>query len=130
MEGKAGGSGAYREAQGRRKGGMVMRQLKVGDKLWFVSSRRNGLDREVVVMKVGRKWAYLSGRDRIDLESWGMDGGEYISPGRCYESKDAYESSKALWEEWSLFKRKVAKIEIPGTMTLERISELSKEFGI
>lgn len=92
-----------------------MAELKVGQKLWCVSRERYGRikpdDREVTITKVGRKWAYLDypSRDeyRIDKSTLFIDGGEYTSPGRCYHSREEYESELARETTWDLIRRKV-----------------------
>lgn len=85
--------------------------LQVGQTLWFVPRVRHlGQPQEVTVAKVGRKWAELDGRrGRIAVETLAMDGGEYASPGRCYLSREAWESEVALREVWRAFQRQVER---------------------
>ena len=48
-------------------------------------------EQEVVVEKVGRRWATIAGvRYRIDVKTLQADGGGYSSPGTCYLDKDAF----------------------------------------
>lgn len=84
-------------------------KLKVGDRLWWVPDR--GEAGEVVVKKVGRKWATVGkddGREwmdnRIDYQNPQMpaDGVRWQSHGRCYRTKEEYELTLqclALWRE-------------------------------
>ncbi len=92
-----------------REGVKVADKLKVGDKLWWVPNR--GEAGEVVVKKVGRKWATVSRttwgsnmEQRIDFRDPSMpaDSGGYSSPGRCWRTKEEYQLYQqrlALWGE-------------------------------
>lgn len=64
--------------------------LKVGQSVFYVPNHRYGTPAYVKVQKVGRKWATLDNRVRIEIESGVADGGEYSSPGAAYLSKDDY----------------------------------------
>ena len=81
--------------------------IDVGSKFWFVSSeRRKGLaveQREIEVTKVGKRWAYFGTRERFDIESCEVDGGVYNSPGRIYESQQAYLAFFAADTQWRRF---------------------------
>lgn len=87
-------------------------KLKVGDSLLFVRLRylrQGGPDvYDVTVTKIGRRWVYLSNDYRIDAETWAADAGEYISPGTCHTSREAYEAALQAEAEWELLKRCVA----------------------
>lgn len=77
--------------------------LQVGQTLWFEGAHRHnaGLS-EVTVTKVGRKWAQLSNHERIDVQTLYADGGQYVSPGRCWLSKvecDAEANRQAAWSD-------------------------------
>jgi hypothetical protein len=102
--------------------------LVEGQKLWFVSSQRHGGEpREVTVGKIGRKWATISsGADRIDRETLVADGGQYISPGRCYLSQQAYEDAKRLSDDWRAFTTDVEKTRwhVPPGVTPETIAHV------
>lgn len=93
-------------------------KLAVGDRLWLVERTWNGFPRqyEVVVSKVGRVWAHISDVDRadrshgrIDLETLAVDGGQYISPGRCFRSQAEYEERLRLAEAWDDFRKQVSQ---------------------
>lgn len=45
---------------------------------------------EEVIVRVGRKWAYIEKGYRFD-DSGYMDGGEYSSPGKVWESEAEYD---------------------------------------
>jgi hypothetical protein len=75
--------------------------LTVGQELWLVPDR--GLARAVKVVKVGRKWADLDNRGRVDMATMALDGGEYSSPGRCYLSRDEHDREVELRIAWAYF---------------------------
>lgn len=102
--------------------------LQIGQTLYFVPRHlRDRRSENVTVEKIGRKWATLSNRHRIDIETLVVDGGEYSSPGRCYLSKDEYEAESALQSTWNSFKREIERqSRIPGGVTVERIAEARK----
>lgn len=79
--------------------------LKVGQQLWFVSSLRGGLAHYVTVKKIGRKWADIGQRDRISLETLVADGGNFMSPGSCYLSKEEHEQMIARSVRWARIQR-------------------------
>lgn len=110
--------------------------LKVGDILWRVyHDKRRGDPSFVQVSKVGRKWADITWlghshvTGRIDVETLRMDGGDHSSPGTCYRSKKDYEAKVDLQKAWEEMYRRLCHI-VPKGITLERIKELSKEFGL
>jgi len=83
--------------------------LKVGQKLFFVySDKRRGPAGDVEVTKVGRKWAELSSHYRIDLVTLEADGAGYMSPGRCYLGREAYEAEVKLSRAWDDLRSKVS----------------------
>ena len=69
-------------------------------------------------MKVGRKWAELDNRERIDLETLISDGGRYAQNGRCYVSQEAYEQAEALVLAWIKLKRDLHYGRIPEDVTI------------
>jgi hypothetical protein len=78
--------------------------LTVGQELWFVPGGRRYARqaRDVRVIKIGRKWAYLDYSNyRIDKDTLYVDGGDYISPGRCYLGKDLWEREQERSELWN-----------------------------
>lgn len=91
-----------------------MPPLAVGQTLHFVPAHRhNGNSHDVVVMKIGRKWADIRPADwqhkshRIALDDWRADGGGYSSPGRCYASKEVYDAETARREAWQGLQRQM-----------------------
>jgi len=74
---------------------------KVGQ-TWWLSMRDHARgSREVVVEKVGRKWATLTGGYRVALGTLHVDGGEYSSLGMLWRSRAEYEahaeSNRLIW---------------------------------
>lgn len=75
--------------------------LTAGQKLFYVPTRRPENAHEVTITKVGRKWAQvLELRYRIDVNTLAVDGGQWISPGQCYYSRELYEEHLELRRAW------------------------------
>src|SRR4051812_39221275 len=104
-----------------------MINLVVGQKLWWVNNRNRPDAYEVVVTKVGRKWATIDDRHRIDLSTLHADRAGYSSPGRCYLSRTDWEAETALNAAWEEFRREVGNIyRRPAYVTLENIATARK----
>ncbi len=103
---------------------MAVIQVTEGQSLWLVASDNAKTQRAVTVTKVGRKWATLSNGQRIDIETLAVDGGQYVSPGQCYESQHVYEQAMALHIAWQKFTRDVRDMQRPAHMTIEKIAEI------
>ncbi len=107
--------------------------LQVGQKLWFVGSHRHSGDPcEVIVEKIGRKWATIDKMaDRIDIETLVADGNGYSSPGRCYLSRAEYESKIALDNAWGEFTKLMRNAyQMPNGMTVEKIAQARAILGL
>lgn len=108
--------------------------LEVGQKLWLVLSRNSSHQQEVTVTKVGRKWATLDHGYRpyrIDKESMEVDGGQYMSPGRCHLSRDEYERAKKRGDDWSSLLSAIRnRWSPPPRATSESIAEARKLLGL
>lgn len=103
-------------------GGSMKLNPKVGDKLWRVLSGGRG-SYETTVTKVGSKWIYFrEGRGRCDFDG-NIDGGNYLSPGTCYPTKEVYEAELALRDAWCEFTTKVSDRRMPKGMTVEKIQQ-------
>jgi hypothetical protein len=87
--------------------------LTVGQKLWYVPSERRDKPFEVTVENVGRKWAKIGYRLRVDKETLWADGGEYSSPGRCYLSEEDYLRELDFNATWTRFRMKVGNMYYP-----------------
>lgn len=83
--------------------GGYLREVKPGDKLYYVSDGRRESRRWVEVKKVGRIWIYL-GHMRASVKTGIIDGHGYSSPGRVFVSQEE-------------------------VVEVERINRLSAEFG-
>lgn len=104
--------------------------FKVGQKLWFVPSQtRTGSPREVTVEKVGRVWATLDNDRRCDA-SGRVDGGQYQSPGHCYESRELYELQRSRLTAWRRFKYGLEGKKMPDALTIEALAQISVSLEI
>lgn len=105
-----------------------MIELKVGQSLWFVPNgiSRRGDPREVTVIKVGHKWVTLDIGNppyRMAKGEMSVDGKGYMSPGRCYLSREEYESEVAVLAAWCDLVTLI-NTRSPDGMTLEKIKEI------
>lgn len=104
-------------------------EFTVGQKLWYVpGSERRGTPHLVTITAVGRKWISLDdGYYRFEKADATMriDGGNYMSPGRCYRSQEAWQVETALKAAWKKFREDIIYETnvAPSGMTLERIEE-------
>ena len=108
-----------------------MGKLIEGQKLWWVPQRhRNANEKEVTVLKVGRKWAQLDNNERIDIETLVADAGQYSSSGCCYLSREEYEQCKALTQAWSKLKHDLQYWRNPEGVTIGDIEAARKLLGL
>ena len=109
--------------------------LKVGQKLWMVVSLNRTEEYEVEVVKIGRKWATLSGRygrvDRVDIETLQVDSGQYTSYKSVYLSRDDYLNEVALNKAWKSLSRFFSNHNNrPAKATVESIKQAKELLGI
>jgi hypothetical protein len=75
-----------------------------GQELWFVASDRRSCARNgyVKVNAVGRKWITLGkqGQMRAHKDTLIVDGRGFSSPGRCYLTREEYETERANDAAW------------------------------
>jgi hypothetical protein len=103
----------------------------VGKTLFFKGHNDAGYhDRYVEVTKIGRKWVELSNRQRVLLTSVDVDGGEYSSPGRLYETLEDYQKELEIKKAWYSFVNCLAHTNPPEGMTLEKIDQLRVLVGL
>jgi len=104
--------------------------LKVGQKLYWVPYVRWAPgEQEVIVEKVGRKWATLVGfRHRIDIKTLLADGGEYSCPGSCYLDREGFLSEREAKKAWDLLGEKM-RYSSPGGIGAEAIRQAMKLLG-
>lgn len=104
-----------------------MESLTVDQKLWCVVTFRHGRylktpeQCEVKVLKVGRKFADLSNGERLVLATMTLDGGQYSSPGKCYESKDVYDKTEGARLVWNQLKVDFCNSTMPENITQDEI---------
>lgn len=103
-----------------------------GQKLWLVPSQRYmGEPHEVTITKVGRKWLTLDNRHRAAVDGLALDGGEYMSPGVCYLTREEWEFEKALNDAWSKLRRDVDLARrVPSGITVRCIHDARKLLGL
>lgn len=102
----------------------------VGQTLYFVyRDRRMGSPRGVTVTRVGRKWAEIGGRLRIDVSTWEADGGDFMPPGQCYASKDEYDAEVRLANAWLLLRNNMPT-RPTGGVTIDDIAKAAALLGL
>jgi len=88
--------------------------VREGDTFYYVPAyRRDGSGYNIVVTKVGRKWAGFKRTDsqwqrdegRFDITTFAVDGGDFSSPGNIYRSEDDYREKVALNQRWNAIAR-------------------------
>ena len=99
-------------------------KLKVGQTLFMVKTY--GGNRLVTVTKVGRKWATLNTRHRVNIETLIVDGGNYNSPGKCYLTEAEYRQKIELETTWEKLKNKLNWARLPEGITTTDILEAAK----
>ena len=98
---------------------MKREKLIEGQKLWWVPNRnRYQNEKEVTVLKVGRKWAQLDNHERIDIETLVAASGNYSPSGRCYISREEHEQKKALEQAWRKLKEDFQYKSAPNCVTI------------
>ncbi len=99
-------------------------KFEIGQTLWFVKNFSKGkLGDEVVVEKVGRVWVTLSNRMRCDFDGV-VDGGNYSSPGRIWESKEIYDKEIEQKLSWDHFKEAICRMERPYPFDIEMLGNV------
>lgn len=107
---------------------MAKTNLRVGQKLFFVSSGSDQKTREVTVNSVGRKWAELSNFCRIDIKTFVADGGKYDSPGKCFINIEEYVDKKTAMSEFHRLRNEVYACKFNESVTAEDIREIRSFF--
>jgi hypothetical protein len=96
--------------------------FRAGDKVVFHNTQRpNNPPRSMVITGVGRRWANLDSGYRFDLETLEVGGGEHSSPGRVYQSFDAYEAEMARRDLWRELKKRTEAWSPPAKLKAETI---------
>jgi hypothetical protein len=101
----------------------------VGQELWFVpaDSRHVASSCSVKVLKIGRKWATVEETgygDQCNLESGWINHPGYSSPGRCWPSKEAWETERQRQAEWNNLQRRLTRSP-PDHLSLDDIKALT-----
>jgi len=94
------------------------RPLQVGQALWFQSSERFITSGDVIVTKIGRKWAYLCNGQKIDLTDWIS----FSCCGQCWLTKSHFDAHAAKCVAWSKLRLRIERTHSPPSgATLEAI---------
>ena len=81
------------------------------------------------ITKIGRSKGHyeLHGRKgSFFLDNGAVDGGKYSSPGRAWESVEAYEADKELGEMWNDMVRRVPAYSRPKHITKAHIEQIKQ----
>ena len=97
--------------------------MKIGDTLYYVPVSQWQQARELVVTKVGRVWAEVSGTGpRVQWRTLEMD--EYGSRGgRYYLSREAYEAEQARSAAWAALRKGMDRWSVPDGVTIADIEQ-------
>ena len=110
---------------------MSERTLKTGDVLWYVPrDRRFAKPHSVTVGKVGRVWADIGFRSRIDKTTLVADGHGYSSPGRCYWSESEWAEGVARDRAWAQLRGAFGYGPPSSGVTAEDIRTAAKLLGL
>jgi|GEM_PF-2459142 len=109
--------------------------LVVGQVLYYApyDQRGGSKPRDVVVLSIGRKWAYISdGHDaRIDLKTLVRDSGEYSPRGQIYLSQAVYEAEVKMNADWRSFRQQIDVLySPPAGISHEDIAQIRRLLGI
>ena len=113
--------------------------VKVGDTVYHVPTRRLGEPSYAYVVGIGRKWVSWSLYPergtvdfRFDKSTGYVDGKGYSSPATVYASREEHEAATLLYKAWSN-----ARLIVnghfgppPAGVTVERIREAMKLLGL
>lgn len=105
--------------------------MQVGQKLLYVPNQSYGRQPEpyeVQVVSVGRKWAIAKDHGapkKINIDTLAVDGGAYMSPGRCWYSRELWQESVEIKKYWDLFRKEIENhFNPPEQLSLEGIRTL------
>ena len=93
----------------------------VGQKVYVVPNNDGGrglTSYEETITKLGRKWGYLQHweRNKFDLKTGEIDGGQYTSPAKVYPDKELYDLHVLRQARWANIKQHMPYI-VPNTIT-------------
>lgn len=103
--------------------------MKVGDTVYVVldeNSRTKGLSG---VVRVGRKWIYLSIGLRMEKSTMLLDGGGCSTPGRCYMTEQDYLDEVSRHSLWSKLRSGLTRTA-PSSVSNDDIKAAMKLLGI
>ena len=105
---------------------------EVGMAIFVVpAGNHRGKPYTVTITKIGRKWAELGLYNyRMDMTTWRLDGGGYLSPGTCYPSEQTYIEEVELSRMWDSFVSNLSRWYPPSSVTVEAIKQAEKLLGL
>lgn len=104
--------------------------LGTGCELWYVPDSGLGLPHQVSVGKVGRRWAEIGPRLKVDLETlrvWSNNGQH--SWGQCYTRREEYERTTWLGKAWRIIRDNI-DWSPPDNITPEQIEQIASILGL
>lgn len=100
--------------------------------MWYVDSNVRDSGRPLTVVSVGKRWAALA-RDshsrpymRVDIATDMVDGGKYSSPGKVWESREAYENHASKIQQWDEL-RKLCSQRVPDHLSLNDLQDIASK---
>jgi hypothetical protein len=91
---------------------MIDQEYKVGQELWFASSKKYRSSCMVTIIAVGRKWLKLHNGLRADKVTFEVDGGQYLSPGKLYATKEEWDAKCERGKAWGELWQKITDMSV------------------
>jgi len=105
--------------------------MKVGDTLYYrYNDRYQMRSGYAEVVKVGKKWATLSNKSRIDLTTLRSDVGASEVPVKYWRSKDEHDKGISVARLFAKFRILVQAVHFYNDLTIEQIVASAAALGI
>lgn len=108
-------------------------KLVVGQKLWYVPGDRHSPTQrphEVTVASVGRKWATLTNRTRVDMGTMQVEYTGYGWHGQCWLSRAEWEAEEYRQRAWRLIREAIGYRDAPSDISTDAIRQAAALLGI
>ena len=101
--------------------------FEIGQKVLFIRTTRAGTEfNEKTITKIGKRWVSVQPHDdKFDKNTLEVYAGNYTSEYSVYLSKEHYEETMKLREEWRDFHSKITWT-VPDCMTLEKLNKMKE----
>jgi len=101
--------------------------FEIGQKVLFVRKTRVGVNFvEKEITKIGKRWVSVQPHDdKFDKNTLEVYAGNYTSEYSVYLSKEHYEETMKLQDEWRDFHSKITW-NAPDGMTLEKLNKMQE----